>query len=680
MRHYFKPAVVATLLLLAVFAPQGAAYCQSGVASGGHFDWAKGWGTTDPNQGPCSITGSVTDSLGNLYILGHFRNDSEWGTGWDAERLLPMAPYGPGTNTINTIIAKINPVGEMVWKKVVHSNNYTPNHAWDIKKIGDSAFACLIEICLPSQDNYTYYLDTLLTNRSNYPTKSMYTDLILRTAFIMFDFEGNILEQHFLYLTYTDSNGNDYVHYYNNDTIPWFINRTFLDPSFDMDSNGNIYICRVTSNDMLYDSINVQDGTISGIKFWVDNKIVGQVTIKNRPKLWYPQIIKFSPHFDTMQACRYIIQKNKSPYGSGMTHTKVDKDGNVYFIHQLRQHEEDTIFIDTIYNIYFGHTEKADEKSFLVQFDSVLKPNWVITLDDSVIIDDGRFGSILTFRDVAFDYDSNLMFLYASTGRSSGRDTVNFYSILTYRGVPLNLKGDAFFMAFRNSSTVPELYSYGRVPSVSYSDNITNVESYYERNTLVCYNNRIYIQARYSGGIHLPTSFINYNDIWKWGLGLIIFDYQGNVIGGEDYDTHIAESFPGPISLHDSTLFLMGRLAQNATFGDIPFDLNGFSQYTYIAKYVDTSFMTPYVRPTINRMATPVDEALLLYPNPASGKTSINAIDEPILEISALSMSGVKALVPFSGNTIDTESLQPGIYILEIVTLHNKYHHKFIKL
>ena len=124
----------------------------------------------------------------------------------------------------------------------------------------------------------------------------------------------------------------------------------------------------------------------------------------------------------------------------------------------------------------------------------------------------------------------------------------------------------------------------------------------------------------------------------------------------------------------------MGRLKQNATFGDIPIDLNGFSQYAYIAKYVDTSFMTPYVRPTNNRMATPVDEALLLYPNPASGKTSINAIDEPILEISALSMSGVKALVPFSGNTIDTESLQPGIYILEIVTLHNKYHHKFIKL
>ena len=175
------------------------------------FEWANG---SSADVG-CHITGSVTDSLGNLYILGAFRNDSEWGTGWDAERLLPIAPYGPWPDNVNTIIAKISPDGEMVWKKVIHSNNGTGNYPNDIKKVGDTAFACLVEMFLPTEDHYTYYLDTLIRGRSDYPVSSMYVENSMRTAFIMFDFDGNVIEQHFLYLTYTDTAGNDIVNYYN---------------------------------------------------------------------------------------------------------------------------------------------------------------------------------------------------------------------------------------------------------------------------------------------------------------------------------------------------------------------------------------------------------------------------------------------------------------------------------
>ena len=305
MRQNIKPNLFAVLLLIAVFAPRSGAFCQSG----GHFEWVKGYGTSE--NGACHITGSVTDSVGNLYILGQFRNDSEWGTGWSAERLLPMAPYGPHPYNGNVIIAKISPEGEIVWKKIIHSNNGSGHRPYDIKKVGDTAFACLVEIMVPTEDNYTYYLDTLITGRSDYPVSTLYIKTPIRTAFIMLDFEGNVIEQHFLYQTYTDTAGNDIVKYYTNDSIPWYSGDRYRNPSFDFDAQGNIYISRA-SMDWLNDSVNAPNGTIRGIKFWVDNRKAGECINESRPMMWYPQILKFSPHFDTMLACRYLVQKNNN--------------------------------------------------------------------------------------------------------------------------------------------------------------------------------------------------------------------------------------------------------------------------------------------------------------------------------------------------------------------------------
>ena len=676
MRQYIKPTLFATMLLIAVFAPRSGALGQSN----GHFEWAKGFGTSDPTKGKCHITGSVTDSVGNLYILGQFRNDSEWGTGWTAERLLPMAPYGPWPNNNNIIIAKISPEGDMVWKKVIHSNNGTSHDPLDIKKVGDTAFACLVDILLPSEDNYTYYLDTLIPDRSDYPVSSLYFRNTLRTAFIMFDFEGNVLEQHFLFTTYTDTAGNDIVKYYPDDTIPWYSCHRFRSPSFDIDAEGNIYICRA-SMDWLNDSVNAQNGAIRGIKFWVDNRKVGECINESKPMFWYPQIMKFSPHFDTMLACRYIVQKNNNiEYELICTQTKIDKYGNIYFITKMEQSGselKDTIIIDSIKNIFMGHPEKAIRQNFIVQIDSNLTPNWLITLDDSVIATGPP--TYLYFHDISFDYDSNLFFLTASTGRAVVGDTIHFYSLLNYRGFQLNLKNDAFFMSFHITDTNPVLHSYGRVPALNYSHYLTSGDAAAARGNLVSVKNRIFTQVKLIGGVRLPGNVICFTNYYAASLGLIIFDYQGNIIKGLHFESYSPDSYPGSISLHDSTLYLMGRLYADATFGEIHFSTNGL-QYAYIAKYVDTTFMTPYAEPTNNSITTIEDDALLLYPNPVFDRTSIGALDEPITEISALSMSGVRTAVPVKGNTLNTANLQPGIYILEIVTTGNKYHKKIIKL
>ena len=381
-----------------------------------HFDWAKGFGTSNANNGACHITGSVTDSVGNLYILGQFRNDSEWGTGWDAERLLPMTPYGPNVDNINTIIAKISSDGEMVWKKVIHSNNGTGQFPIDIKKLGDTAFACLVQLQLPTEDHYTYYLDTLIRERSNYPINSLYFEDPIRTAFVMFDFDGNIIEQHFLNITYIDTLGNDIVKYYNYDIdpTPWYCNLFLQSPSFAIDDDGNIYVCR-RSMDMLTDSINAQNGLVHGIKIWVDERQVGVYINENKPKLWYPQIMKFSPHFDTLLACRYMVQKNNdgidyNPIGN--TCTYIDRNSNVYILYTLNKngYHSDTITIDSISGLSFSVTDRSQITAFLVKTNSELKPQWVIALEDSVI-NMSNAPSMTWFHDVCVDNDSNMLFL-----------------------------------------------------------------------------------------------------------------------------------------------------------------------------------------------------------------------------------------------------------------------------
>lgn len=68
-----------------------------------HFEWAKGYSSSQEGN---IIKGSVTDSAGNLYILGQFRNTAAWDGG---SHLLPIAPYGYGSDVLNVLIAKITP-------------------------------------------------------------------------------------------------------------------------------------------------------------------------------------------------------------------------------------------------------------------------------------------------------------------------------------------------------------------------------------------------------------------------------------------------------------------------------------------------------------------------------------------------------------------------------------------
>ncbi len=576
------------------------------------FEWAKGFEVANEGR---RLVGGITDSLGNLYILSNMDAVSSW----DGEALIPPPVKGISKYlTPQVLIAKISPEGEMVWRKIIVSNPDGSNVANDIKKVGDSAFACLITFMIP-KSGYTYYLDTFIVGASDYPIDQHYFRTGTETLYLVFDFDGNVLEQHFLDITYTDADGNDACRYYM-DSIPWLECACYEFASFDLDGEGNIYISRRAS-DQYYDSehnlCNIENGAIGGLKFWVDRRLAGEYRIEGSPKIWYPQLLKFSPHFDTLLACKYVVQKSvgetSCSYSEAHSKLKLDHRGNIYYMVQMQPYDtltRNTIVIDSISDISFSYLDINGMVSFLVKYDTDFNAKWIIAFEDDNV-SPTAFSSRTCFYDFDFDLDSNLLFLYAETGRGFNRDTVNFCSILTYQGTPLDLKNNTFFCAFDNNDTNPTIHSYNRVPEKYLaSPNVMGKSG----------NNRIILHNQYGGGINFPSRSINLNSIYNNGFAMTVFDYSGRVIDGVDYGIEtILSNYAGPIIQHDSILYLCSLLRSNARFGDIDFYVTGFTNC--IAKYVDTALMHPYVwNPAGIGAAQAVQPKV--YPVPATDMTA----------------------------------------------------------
>ena len=664
-----KKTLFAMLLTLA---------CLSGT-QGQRFEWAKGYGSREG----AVIKGSVADSEGNLYILGEFRG----GDTWDGQPLLPITPAGPYNGTINVLIAKISPSGEMLWKKVIHANNGQNSLGYDIKKVGDTAFACLVDISLPTSDNYLYFLDTLIPGLSDYPFPgSLHHGFTWGAAFLMFDFEGNLQDKHFLQVSFLDADGNDFMFPPQtlSDTMYSYICFGLHDPSFDIDSRGNIYLSRRPADEIWWDETlenmnmvqySTLNGGVSAIKFWVDRRVAGITYIDGTPNpgLESTHLLKFAPHFDTLLDHRFVVQ-HSTGRGSLQSYIRMDKYDNLYVVGSIQNSYGDsaTFVIDSVQNISITATEAHYYKDCLVKFDSHLRALYCVSLEDSVI-HPGKH-SHTEFMDVAFDYDSNLLFIGAHSGRGTISDTVNYYSILMYRGTPLSkLKSGAFFLAIHIQTG--DFASYGYIPSVMGSNMVSN--SHYN---IACGNNRVFLQSRYMGGLRHEQHGIVFSNRYDESLGLQIFDYNGTLLTPIHYYTSGPNNKVGSITLTDSVLYLSNLLTSSATFGNIQVPAQG--HFACIAKYVDTAFMTPYVAP-----ATPTNIPIAegtagstIYPNPATDLLHIDTAGEPLSEAAIVSVLGQRIPAPVSGNTVDISQLQQGIYLLEITTKEHKSYIKFIKL
>ena len=187
------------LLLLFLLAASLPAFSQ-------HFDWVKSYsGQERPGEFWNYIVSSVTDSHGNLYVAGRFAN----GAAIDGQDLLPITPHGSQYCYRNSFIIKFSPQGQILWKKVLHSNDEKPGNVTEMHIVGDTALYITSDVYIPNSDGqYIYFYDTLITkDNASYMMPLDSCASSVATAFSIMDLDGNFLEHHFLQVAWIDSAG-----------------------------------------------------------------------------------------------------------------------------------------------------------------------------------------------------------------------------------------------------------------------------------------------------------------------------------------------------------------------------------------------------------------------------------------------------------------------------------------
>ena len=310
-----------------------------------HFDWVRTYTGQEVTSGVTTnhLVGSCVDSAGNLYILGEFSPQAQL----CGESLLPMDVITTPLKSA-VVIAKLSPSGELLWHKAIY-NGTTSCYAYALRMVGDSGIMAMVQLELPydagsySEYKNLYYLDTLLTGNDDY---LMSTDSVGRkqNAFISFDLDGNVTEQHFVCVGYTDSIGNILT--------PRFIRGTNLDnmttnlltgESFNIDADGNIYVIRSVHADIVigpydpntadYRMWRVDDGTIGAMRIAVDGTHFLKYEIPDPTSLSNQQILKFSPHFDSLLDAVYMFDSTLyyNVPTSEVYSFEMDSQNNLYF-------------------------------------------------------------------------------------------------------------------------------------------------------------------------------------------------------------------------------------------------------------------------------------------------------------------------------------------------------------
>ena len=558
-----------------------------------HFDWVKTYtgaevsNTDDPTN---RIIGSCVDSAGNLYILGEFSPQAQF----CGERLLPMEVI---TTPIKRaiVIAKLSPSGDLLWHKVIY-NGKESCYAHALRMVGDSSIMAMVRFCLPFDNGYSqyekrlYYLDTLLMGNGDYlmPTDSVESPVY--TAFITFDLDGNAVERHLLCVGYTDTNGNAltwrstlgsaYTDQLRAEALSW--------ESFNIDSEGNIYVLRYSS-DAVYGQYNHSTNDVS---WWrIDEGTIGalKIVVDGTHNIFYPipyptstgnqQILKFSPHFDSLIDAVYV-------FDSALTYT-INSPNVIAF----EMDAQNNLYINMEGLHFPGRVPIANSNNSLHLGDSALRTTWVLKYNSNLEatgLVQLSYGTatrppqmLLLFPYI--DNSTNSLFIPGLVGWTENVDHI-FYNNDT-----LDLPNETIFWLRLDLDDL-HLLSYGRA--------LTGEDCKGGAPRIAASNNRVHAQFHFLYSLIWGDSTI-YAPYSNWDIAYAAWDYDGREIGiFSRYNTGYQGNIYSNIHALDSTVYLTGSIWENATFGDTTITHNQNASRVYIAKYVDPEFAHPYVHPS----------------------------------------------------------------------------------
>ena len=556
------------------------------------FEWVRTYtgaevsNTDDPTN---RIIGSCVDSAGNLYILGEFSPQAQL----CGERLLPFEVITTPLNRA-VVIAKLSSSGELLWHKSIYNGKYSC-FAYALRMIGDSSIMAMVALRLPY--NYggnlylnLYYLDTLLTGNDDY---LMLTDSVSSNsynAFITFDLNGNVTEQHFICVGFKDSNGNALTDRYRiGIEYPDKLSAIPLsDRNFNIDSEGNIYVVRSVHTDRMVGVVphdttwSIADGNIGAMEIVVDGTHKLTYPVPYATAMWNQQILKFSPHFDSLIDAVYMFD-------------------SILYRHLGGTIKVNSFDIDAQNNLYLAmlggqvpaHLRIANSNSLCLG-DSLRSSTWIIKYNMNLYATDliqlsytgtGSFPLI----DVCASYaDDNTNSLFVS-GAVSWLENYTTIDNIFYKDDTLDLPDWSGFWLRLDKDNLNVLSMGRALPGV---DGQVNVFPKLEMN-----NNRVFSEIGFRWSTIFGDTTIYANQPSDHDRAFAIWDYDGNEISIMKHGfSNLGNILHAP-QVIDSIVYLTGSIWEDATFGDITTQNYGSSQ-VFIAKYVDPEFAQPYVHPS----------------------------------------------------------------------------------
>ena len=669
-----------------------------------YFDWVQTYTGSEAagNTSTNCIKQSVADSAGNVYFIGVCSVDA----GFDNNRFLSFTPYGSYWNTPSIVIGGITPDGNLKWSKAVNTNNGFKTLFGHIQLVGDSAVACfvnMVSLYANSINAYTFFLDTLFRlcyYDSNgtlvYGQNLVYNGDTLdyaRTrvvsAYVLMDYNGSVKETHWLSVAPLDKNGNLFE--YNG--IYWNHPLYSDDSPFIIDKEGDIIIVKTMreyatvydsteGRNVEYDIINPR---ISGLRFYVDGKRYFDVPLPDvRPSagMHNYQILKFSPHFEKLLASQFLFEPTPEhldtiSYAVKIRGLRCDSQNNIYLLGYsmaddpfIRSGDSVSLTIggsDSI-NLLFRCFDRS--RGFLIKYDSALNPLYIKQLDratdDQPSFDD-YYGDMLPFFGID---DEGKMFVFANARSLYDSVNTHYYydstEIKARNYTLLRIDPEDGKLISKGQEIKAEVASAGG----SSSDVVVN---------FVAKNNRVIMQIMYRWWLDFAGERYEKQQAYEWGMGFAVWDYDGNELCFVDYGTNGGSRHAtSSVCLVDSVLYLTGMLASGgAQFGDVTVPNSGSSQ-SFIARYVDTAFMHPYVRPgsqqNIQLVVRDGEPVVTVYPNPCAQRVTVNWNgDEPPVAATVTDISGRTYNVTLSASgqgryTVDFSSLPSANYLLTLVT------------
>lgn len=632
------------------------------------FEWAKsfyGYGDKYRNF-PCGL---VADSEGNTYRLMQVGSG-----GW----LDTIDPFEAVTNSNpSALLVKMSPDGQYLWHRIINPyerGNTSAVSVHDLRMLGDTALMMMVNIQLPyTEDAYglvytaLYYLDTLLTTSELLmPTDSIYHRGV--TAFITLRLDGTLKEQHFLQVTYLDSLGHPVMSRGGVD------GNGLTTEHFDVDSRGNIYIVRPTQDRAFADVVNplyFNDGGLSGYRFMVD----GTRFLTHIPPYttgwWNQQVLKFSPHFDSLLDASYIA--GEAPWVDPFNSHWLD-------IKSFDIHDDDQIYITFNTRIEHCGIPIARSNGLQIKGDSLS----LVFGSDCMLRLDTALGAnlLMQFDHVPRDYYSSVelsatcvdtatgsLFVLGCVGTDSWGENSQPHQFI-YRGDTLSNRNSAFWL--RVGADDGHYLSYGHINS--------NFGGNGGGKGIVARDNRVFAQIWYNGNIQFAGAAFSIPYANQRGLALAQWDYDGHEVAIHEFHCNHGGSTPGHMLLLDTSLYITGNsFSTPTTFGDIACG-NG----QYIAKLTDTSMRSPYVYSGGEVSITPVedDAAPVVYPNPFRQSVTIVGANHYLPEIKTAILTDMMGrreevrLLPAgpSQYTLDLTARPQSTYLLTLTTADGRQH------